>query len=137
MSMTFTFRRQLTVALDNEPGRLAEISGLLAEAGLAIEGLSVVDNIDKGVVRIISSDADTCHSLLTRKGLGVVESEVLAVSVPNERGRLARVSQALGEARINIDYAYVTAAPDAGISLLIMKVSDLDQAEAVLKALED
>lgn len=130
--MTFTFRRQLTVALENEPGRLAEISGLLADAGLAIEGLCVVDNIDKGVARIISSDADECHRLLTDKGLCVVESEVLAVTVPNERGRLARVSHALGESLINIDYAYVTASPEAGTSLLIMKVSDLAQAEAVL-----
>ena len=84
--MTFTFRRQLTVALENEPGRLAGISGLLADAGLAIEGLCVVDNIDKGVVRIISSDADECRRLLTDQGHCVVESEVLAVSVPNERG---------------------------------------------------
>jgi len=133
--MTFTLRRQLTVALENEPGRLAAISRLLADSGVAIDGLCVIDNIEQGVVRIVPSDADTCHETLTSNGFYVVESEVLAVNLNNLRGTLSRVTRALARARVNIDYAYVTAPMEPGYSMLITKVSDLPLAESILKKL--
>ena len=133
--MTFTLRRQLTVALENEPGRLALISRLLADSGVTIDGLCVIDNIEQGVVRILPSDADACHEHLTSHGFYVVESEVLAVNLSSIRGILARVTQALADGKINIDYAYVTAAHEAGYSMLVMKVSDLPMAESILENL--
>ena len=133
--MTFTLRRQLTVALENQPGRLATISRLLADSGVAVDGLCVIDNIEQGVVRIVPTDADACHDHLTSNGFYVAESEVLAVNLTNIRGILARVTQALADGKINIDYAYVTAAQEAGYSLLVMKTSDLPRSESILKEL--
>ncbi|RKX34299.1 MAG: amino acid-binding protein [Verrucomicrobia bacterium] len=133
--MTFTLRRQLTVALENEPGRLASISRLLANSGVTIDGLCVIDNIEQGVVRILPSDADVCHDHLTSRGFYVVESEILAVNLSNMHGILARVTEALAHGKVNIDYAYVTAARDAGYSMLAMKVSDLPLAESILEEL--
>ena len=130
--MTFTLKRQLTVALENEPGRLAEISRIVAEAGHSIHGLCVIDNVEKGLVRILVSDPGNCAELLNNRGFYVVESEVLAITVPNSRGTFARVTRALADNRINIDYAYLTAGPAAETSLMVMKVSDLDGAEAAL-----
>jgi hypothetical protein len=133
--MTFTLRRQLTVALENEPGRLAAISQLLADSGVTIDGLCVIDNIEQGVVRIVPSDADACRDHLTSNGYYVVESEILAVNLSNMHGILARVTQALARGKVNIDYAYVTAAHESGYSMLVMKVSDLPQAESILEPL--
>jgi hypothetical protein len=133
--MTFTLRRQLTVALENEPGRLAMISRLLTDSGVTIDGLCVIDNIEQGVVRILPSDADLCHDQLTSNGFYVVESEVLAINLSSMHGILARVTQALADGKINIDYAYVTAAHEAGYSMLVMKVSDLPMAESILEGL--
>ena len=133
--MTFTLRRQLTVALENEPGRLAAISQILADSGVEIDGLCVIDNIEQGVVRILPSDADLCHDHLTVAGFYIVESEVLAVNLSNMHGILARVTRALADGKVNIDYAYVTAAHDAGYTMLVMKVSDLPLAESILEEL--
>jgi hypothetical protein len=133
--MTLTLRRQLTVALENEPGRLAMICRLLADSGVTIDGLCVIDNIEQGVVRILPSDADLCHDQLTSHGFCVVESEVLAVNLSIMHGILARVTEALAHEKVNIDYAYVTAAHEAGYSMLIMKVSDLPMAESILENL--
>lgn len=134
--MIFDLKRQLTVALENEPGRLAAISGILAEAGQSIHGLCVIDNIEKGVVRMIVSDPASCADLLNQRGFYVVESEVLAISVPNVRGVFAGVTRVLAEHRINIDYAYLTAGEGAETSLMVMKVSDLVAAESALLGLD-
>jgi len=136
-SMTFTLKRQLTVALENEPGRLAAISRILAEAGQSIHGLCVIDNIEQGVVRMLVSDPGSCADLLHHHGFYVVESEVLAISVPNRRGVFARVTRVLAENRINIDYAYLTAGEGTDTSLMVMKVSDLVAAEKVLVGLNE
>ncbi|MEZ5274833.1 MAG: ACT domain-containing protein [Opitutaceae bacterium] len=135
--MNFDLRRQLTVALENEPGRLAAISRILAEAGHSIHGLCVIDNIEQGVVRMLVSDPGSCADLLNHHGFCVVESEVLAISVPNLKGVFARVTRVLAENRINVDYAYLTAGEGSDTSLMVMKVSDLVAAESVLVALNE
>ena len=45
------------------------------------------------------------------------------------------MTQALADGKVNIDYAYVTAAHEAGYSMLVMKVSDVALSESILKEL--
>ncbi|RME66730.1 MAG: ACT domain-containing protein [Verrucomicrobia bacterium] len=133
--MTYSVKRQLTVALENRPGRLAEISEAVTEAGCDIEALCVVDNVEQGVVRLLVDDADRARERLIEEGFYVVEAEVLAINLTDSRGRLAQLTRALANARINIDYAYSTVDHQGGHTLLVMKVSNVRLAEQVLREL--
>lgn len=135
--MEFAVKRQLTVALQNQPGRLAEISQLIGSHGLQIEALCVVDNIEQGVVRLLVDDAARCKDLLLKNGCYVVEAEVLAIHLSDRRGRLAAVTKALAAAHINIDYAYATVEHEKARTLLVMKVSNVRMAEDILGKLGD
>jgi hypothetical protein len=133
--MKFAVKRQLTVALQNQPGRLAEISQLIASHGLNIEALCVIDNVEQGVVRLLTDDAARCKDLLVENGFYVVEAEVLAIQLDDRRGKLALVTNALASAHINIDYAYATVDHTEASTLLIVKVSNVRMAEDVLAKL--
>ena len=45
--------QQLSVFIENKPGRLAEITEVLAEAGIDIRAISVADTSDFGILRVI------------------------------------------------------------------------------------
>ncbi len=134
--MQFSIKRQLTVALQNQPGRLAEISQIVATNGLNIEALCVVDNVEQGVVRLLVDEPARCRELLVEDGFYVVEAEVLAIHLADRRGKLAVVTKALAASQINIDYAYSTVDHVQAATLLVMKVSNIRLAESVLGQLE-
>ncbi len=135
--MQFALKRQLTVALQNQPGTLAEISRVIAGAGYSIEALCVVDNIEQGVVRLLVDEPAKCKDLLIQEGFYVVEAEVFAVNLTDRRGKLAAVTKALAAAKLNIDYAYSTVDHQGAHTLLVMKVSNSRLAEEILSKLAD
>lgn len=60
----------------------------------------------------------------------VVETELLAVILPNQSGTLAKVARQLAAAEINIEYAYSSSAYEK--CNLMTRVSDLYKAQKTL-----
>ena len=48
--------KQLTVFLENESGRLAEVTRVLGKAGINISALSIADTTEYGILRLIVND---------------------------------------------------------------------------------
>jgi hypothetical protein len=132
--MKYAVHRQLSIAIENQPGRLAAISRALAEQSVNIRDLSVVDNVEQGMIRLVTSDAAKCKAVLTKLGLYVVEADVLEVILTDTPGKLALLSQALADAQINIDYAYGSEDRSQDHIRIIMKVSNLQKAGQVISA---
>lgn len=135
-SMQCTVERQLSVAIENQPGRLAAVCRLLAAHAINIRDLTVVDNIEQGMIRFIPSNPALCRSLLVREGLCVVEADVLVMILKDLPGQLGRIAEALGHAGVNIDYAYGTEDSSEREMRVVLKVSSLPGARAVVEGLE-
>jgi hypothetical protein len=132
--MKYAVHRQLSIAIENQPGRLAAISRALAGESINIRDLSVVDNVEQGMIRLVTSDAAKCKAVLTKLGLYVVEADVLEMILTDTPGKLAVLSQALADAQINIDYAYGSEDRSQEHIRIIMKVSNLPKACEVIDA---
>lgn len=128
-------QRQLSIALENQPGRLAAISRLLADHGIHIEALCVIDNVEQGMVRFMTSDPATAKQTLEAAGFHVVEAEVLAIETKDRLGRLAAISEALAAGGINIAYAYASVDHEGARTRLILKTSHQQKAEEILATL--
>lgn len=135
--MNYKIQRQLTVALENQPGRLAAICRKLAEHNINIKDLSVLDNIEQGVIRLVTSDPAKTRELLVKEGHYVVEAEVLIVDLRDAPGQLARLSDALANAGVNIDYAYGSEDPAEEKMRVIIKASPLGRASEVLSTFSE
>lgn len=131
--MKFFVRRQTSIALANEPGQLARICGLLADAAINIDAISVLDNVEQGMVRLLTSNSELARSVLDAAGLYVVEAEVLEVDLPNSPGALQRAAAALAGAGINIEYAYGTESTVGDTLRVCLKVDDTSRATRVLR----
>jgi hypothetical protein len=126
-------RTQLSIALKNEVGGLCRLCGLLARAQVNILGLSIEDCTDEGFVRLIVDEPKKAAKTLDAAKIGHRSQEILLVELENEPGALQRLSARLADAGINIIYAYGTADLHGRGGALVLRVSDMDRAEAVLE----
>jgi hypothetical protein len=133
--MHFELVRQVSIALENQPGALHRAAAELARHGINIHGISVLDSIDQGVVRLRTSDAEKARNVLAGIGIKIIEAEVFEFDLPDKPGRLADVCRALAEGGVNIDYAYGTSHGAAGGMRLLLKASPIDRAKAILSKL--
>lgn len=123
---------QLSVFLENQPGRLAELCRALGDAGVNMKALMVADTQEFGVVRIICDGPRAARSVLEEAGFGVSIASVIAVEVPHRPGGLADVLEALGAQGVNVEYAYCFIEPSADAAIDVLKVDD-DRAAVVLR----
>lgn len=121
--------RELRVHHADEPGQLGQVSAILGDAGINIDGFGVW----QGVARLYVSDVDTARQLLEENGFRCELADVLRLHIPDEPGNLAEVAQALGDAGVNIDYAYTLTPEVAGEAAFVLAVIDPEAAEQVLE----
>lgn len=125
-------RKQVTVFLENKPGRLAQVLSRLAHAKINIVALSVMDRHEHGVLRLVSEDEAATAKALQAMNAHFTESDVLAVELKNQPGALAHICERLAEEHIAIDYAYCSSGGRNGKVFGIFKVSNLEKAQRIL-----
>ena len=107
-------KSQLTLFLENKPGELARATGALAAAKVNIEGISVAETTDIGLVQIVVSDLVAARSALMNARIATTEQKVVVLELANKPGELAKLARKLAENKININYLYTTSAPAKG-----------------------
>ena len=120
----------LTLYLNDQPGELARISGLLGGAGVNIGGFcAVASGGGQAEVHLLIDDMPAAFSVLASAGVEVaLEQEVAVVAVADDRpGVLSEVSRRLGASGVNITLAYL-----ATDTRLVFAADDLAAAKAAL-----
>jgi hypothetical protein len=125
-------RTQFSIFVVNKPGVLAGITGMLADAGVNLEALSLADSGEGGVLRCVCDDAEAARKVLTKNHDRWTETEVLILEMANRPGGFAAIAKKLGDARVNISYAYATASKQAGTTIAVFKVADMNKARQIL-----
>lgn len=82
------FIKQLSLFVENKPGRLAEITAIIAGAGIDIRALSIADTTNFGILRIIVDKPDEAERILREAGLTVSLTNVIAIGIPDVPRRL-------------------------------------------------
>ena len=126
---------QLAVFLANRPGALARVCEALAKAEINIHALATSDTVDHSVVRMVVSDPTKALMLLGEAGVLALESDVLMIETDNKPGVLGKIAERLAEAEVNIEYAYLAGSPKAAKGLIILRPSDVEKAQNVLRDL--
>lgn len=135
--MHYSIQRQLSVAIENKPGRLAKIARLMAEQNINIRNLCVIDNIEQGMIRLVPSDPDACREILRQANYFVVEADVLVIIMKDNPGQLESVCHALDAVGVNIEYAYGSEDAREEEERIIFKVSNMTEAIKAISTLGD
>jgi len=124
--------KQISLFVENKPGRMAKVSKTLSDAGVNIRALTVAEAGDFGVIRMVVDDPEKGYQVLHDSGFTVSETEVLAVEMKDIPGGLYEIVNTLGESDVNVDYAYAFVTTKAERAMLIIRVDNLEKAREVL-----
>jgi hypothetical protein len=124
---------QVSVSLDNAPGKLLAISEYLRTEGINIRAISVADTSDISTVRFVTDDPARTVNVLKSHGYAIKETEVIALEVPDHPGGLLAVLKPLNAAEINLLYLYpYLGRGESGQPIVIIGVNKTAEAVEVL-----
>lgn len=120
--------KDLTIALDNRPGALAEMGDALGRAGVSIEGGGSFVVNGHGIAHFLFKDGAAACRALEAAGIQVLEERDVLVQRLNqaEPGQLGKISRQMAEAGVNIEVLY----SDHNHQLILV-VDDIETGRAV------
>jgi hypothetical protein len=124
--------KELTIRMDNRPGSLGTVCRALADRGVNILALQAIPSERTTLVCIVADHPAEAARVLDQSGLSYTEVEVAQVKLSHRPGELARAASRLGEANININYAYSGVEPGTNAPLVFFGVSQVGRAAAIL-----
>lgn len=128
------FVKQISISLDNAPGKLLSISERLGGEGINIRAISVADTSDISTVRFVTDNPTKTVNVLKSQGYAVKETDVLAVEIPDHPGGLQAMLKPLRAAGINVLYLYpYLGRGESGQPIVIVGVDRIDETKDVLK----
>lgn len=126
--------KQLSVFVENKPGRLAEITETLAGAGVDIRAISVADTSDFGILRVIVDKPDDAVKALKENGMTVSLTDVIAVGIEDVPGSFAKSVRVLADGGLTIEYMYAFVSRDKGRAYIIIRADNGAKAAEILTA---
>jgi len=124
---------QLSVFLENKPGRLSVPCKALAKAGINILTLSLADTHQFGILRLIVKDWQKAKTVLEQAGCVVNVTEVVAIEVEDRPGGLAAVLEFIEKAGVNLEYMYAFTFGRADKAAIVFR---FENPESALKLLQ-
>ncbi|MBQ9483574.1 MAG: ACT domain-containing protein [Ruminiclostridium sp.] len=125
--------KQLSVFVENRPGRLCAVTEALAEANINIRAVSIADTKDFGIMRIIVNNTDKAVDVLKEKGFIASAANVIAVIADDKPGSMASIMKTLYNDNISVEYMYAAFInSEKDTACLILRVDNNDKAETAL-----
>lgn len=125
--------KQISVFIENEKGKLAQVASLLAKRKINLHALSVADTTDYGILRLVTDRTEDALDALTEGGYLAKVTDVLAVKIEDKPGSLSKIISALSNGDVSVEYTYAFTSTNPGEAVMVFRVDDNEKAASVLK----
>jgi len=122
--------KQLSVFLENRPGRITQVTKVLDEIGVNISAFSIADTSDFGILRMIVDNIDVALEALKAHGFSVRTTQVVALVVPHQPGGMHQALEHVDKAGIEIEYMYAFAYNSK--AAVVIKADDTEKLVKIL-----
>ena len=124
---------QLTIPVENKPGKLAEISSILAGEKFNIRAITISSFGENGFLNIMVDDPQLARKSLEKHGVPVTLKEVIAVILEDKPGGMDKLVQLLAKERINIENAYGFVLESHKTAVFVLDLSDVESTRNILR----
>ena len=131
MKLTLT---QLSIFVENRPGRLFSVCSLLGDGGINIRAITIAESEGFGILRVIVDRPDDAFDVLKMAGYTANVTDVVAVDIVDKPGGLAGVLKVLNDAGINVEYMYGFVDRSSDNALVAFRFENPEDAIKVLKS---
>lgn len=100
--------KDLTIALDNRPGTLADMGDALGRAGVSVEGGGAWVLNGRGIAHFLFEDGPAARIALQAAGIQVLEERDVLIQrlKQDEPGQLGKLTRRMAKAGVNIEALY-------------------------------
>ena len=120
-------RTELSLRIPNSPGALSGVCRLLSDERVNVVAMALESG---GVLRMVVDNHVHGAAILREHHHQVNERDVLVVAIGNTPGALAPALRLIGDANVNIDYAYGGAGETGDTASIVIGVEHVLQASA-------
>lgn len=124
--------KQITVFIENKPGRLMEMLKALAKNDIDIKAFSLADTTEFGIARMIVSDENAAKKAIDDEGVVARICNIITTAVPDEPGALMKALEILKNNGISIEYMYAFAEKLDGASVIAIRTDNQELANETL-----
>ncbi len=124
---------QVSVFLENKPGRLEKVLQILKDNDINLKSISVAETSDYGIFRLILDRPKEAVEKLKEAGLAVKETEVLGLEIDDSKGSLLNAVKELAANQISIEYTYACLPINNNKVIIIVRCDNMEKAKEVLK----
>ena len=129
---------EFTIHVEDRPGTLGKLGRALAERGVNIVAFQAFPGEQgKSILRLVTDNPNTTKNVLDSQRTNLTqtshtETQVAQIKLPHKPGSLAKAAARLGEANININYAYSGLEPGTNAPVIYFGVENVGQASKLL-----
>jgi hypothetical protein len=124
--------KQFSVFLPNKVGAMLEVVKLLNSHHTHVVAISVSENTDSAIARIIVSDPHEVEQLFRKNNIAYGMCEVVVVELREVATQLAKLLAMLFTAEVNVHFTYPLLTRPHGVAALALHVDDNECASSVL-----
>jgi hypothetical protein len=118
--------KQLTIFLENRPGRIKSICDVLLTNNLNIWAFAIQDRGEFGLIKLVVDKPSQAQLALADQGYACALKDVLAITAQDKPGNLDRLAMTLSQNNVNIKDAYGFVSPGEKWGVCIMEVQNTD-----------
>jgi len=115
---------QISLFVENKPGRLERVTDIMAKAKVNIRAFTVSGTYEYGVKAL---------EALSAQGIPVNKREILAVLMDDRPGGLHRIAKAFAGRKMNIEDAYGFVIESKKQAVMVLDVENIEDAKRVLR----
>jgi hypothetical protein len=98
--------QQISVFAENQPGKLEKVTRILSRVNVNIRAVTISDLGEYGVVKLLVDQPQKGYDELKAVGVAAKLVDVVAVSIDDRVGDLAKPAHVLADNCVNIKHAY-------------------------------
>ncbi len=116
--------KQINVFLENQSGRLAEVTKTLGDNHIDIRALYIADTTEYGILRMILDKPEPALTILTAAGFTVSSTPVIAIAILDKPGTLDHALSILSEGSLSLEYLYAYVGRTSEDAVVVIRVQD-------------
>ena len=129
--------RQISVFLENEKGKFAELARLLGNNNINMKAFTVSETQDFGIARIIveRDQIERAFNLIKANSYAVTMTHVVYLECANKPGAMANAMEKLSAAGISVEYMYAFTDSSSEFSRVIIRPDNTELANQIIQEL--
>jgi hypothetical protein len=121
--------KQLTIFLENRPGRIKSICDVLLANNLNIWAFAIQDRGEFGLIKLVVDKPSQAQLALADQGFACALKDVLAIAADDKPVNLDKLALILSQKNVNIKDAYGFVSPGNKQGICMMEIQNTDNVD--------